>query len=419
MTESVPSESVVVVGAGVIGIACAHYLSKAGFQVTVIDQSTIGNACSSGNCGYICPSHVLPLTEPGAFRQAMKSLFNRDAPFRVQPRLSLSQWRWFVEFAKRCTHRQMLTAGEHLKAILDSSMTEYRKLMESEALDCEWQTKGLLYVLQTEAGMEEFAKTDRILTEHFGVDAVQIKGDELKAFDPSLKHGLAGAYHYPDDASVRPDRLNAQWSRKLCDKGVNFVEQCKLTGIQKRAGRVTALKTSQAEMVADHYVFAVGAWSPLLAAELGYRAPIEPGKGYSVTMQRPDPCPDYPMLFPEHKVGVSPFADGYRIGSMMEFTGYDSSIPPRRIEQLRESAEHYLVAPHTDGEQQTWFGWRPMTWDSLPIIGRVPNLENACVATGHNMLGLSLATGTGKLIAEILRGQTCHIDISGFSPVRF
>jgi D-amino-acid dehydrogenase len=124
------------------------------------------------------------------------------------------------------------------------------------------------------------------------------------------------------------------------------------------------------------------------------------------------------MLFPEHRVGVSPFETGYRLGSMMEFAGYDATIPPQRIQQLQDSAKPYLAISSPCGTLQTWYGWRPMTWDSLPIIGRVPKLQNAYLATGHNMLGLSLAAATGKLIAELIEGRVPHIDPAPFSPQR-
>jgi D-amino-acid dehydrogenase len=127
------------------------------------------------------------------------------------------------------------------------------------------------------------------------------------------------------------------------------------------------------------------------------------------------------MLFTEHRVGVSPFDTGYRLGSMMEFAGYDTTIPPHRIRQLQTSAEPYLLAPTPPpgGPIETWYGWRPMTWDSLPIIGPVPRLENALLATGHNMLGLTLAAATGKLIAELVDGRAPHIDPAPYSPLRF
>jgi D-amino-acid dehydrogenase len=135
-------------------------------------------------------------------------------------------------------------------------------------------------------------------------------------------------------------------------------------------------------------------------------------------------CPSHvlpltePMLFPEHRVGVSPFERGCRLGSIMEFAGYDKSIPPSRIEQLRDAARHYLKTPLGAGGE-TWFGRRPMTWDSLPIIGRVPKPANAWLATGHNMPGMSLATATGRLVAEMVEGRPPHIDPAPYSPSRF
>ncbi|MFN3652030.1 MAG: NAD(P)/FAD-dependent oxidoreductase [Armatimonadota bacterium] len=419
MSSARQHSDALVVGAGIIGIACAHYLSRAGLRVTVIDQGRVAGGCSHGNCGYICPSHVLPLTEPGAIGTAVRSLLNPRAPFRVNPRLSPALWTWLWQFARRCNHQQMLTAGSHLKAILDSSMREYRRLVPEESLQCEWKENGLLYVLQTEHGTQEFARADRLLSDHFGVTARRLDGDELPSFDPALKPGLAGAFHYEEDVSVRPDLLNTSWSQRLQSQGVSFLEECRLERIRKHQGIITALQTSRGELSADCVVFAMGAWSPQLASELECPIPIEQGKGYSVTMAQPEPCPRYPMLFPEHRVGVSPFETGFRLGSMMEFSGYDTTIPPFRIQQLQDSARPYLVSASPGGPLETWYGWRPMTWDSLPIIGRVPKLQNAYLATGHNMLGLSLAPATGRLIADLIGGQAPHLDPAAYSPQRF
>lgn len=419
MNPAAQEQDVIVVGAGIIGIACAHYLSKAGRRVTVIDQGDVARGCSHGNCGYICPSHVLPLTEPAALRMGIKSLFNPRAPFRVKPRLSPALWKWMWEFGRRCNHRQMLAAGKHLQAILNSSMREYKQLVREESLECEWKEKGLLYVLRTTAGLRSFAEGDRFLTDEFGVSARRIEGDQLTSFDPALKPGLAGGFLYECDASVRPDLLNTSWWRRLESRGVNFVRQCRMNGIRKANKRIELIETANGPMRAAQYVFAMGAWSPQMSAELECPIPIEQGKGYSVTMARPEPCPQYPMLFPEHRVGVSPFDNGYRLGSMMEFAGYDTSIPAHRIQQLQDSAEPYLVSKPAGGTLEPWYGWRPMTWDSLPIIGGVPRLANAFLATGHNMLGMTLAAATGRLISELMDNREPHIDPAPYSPRRF
>ncbi|MEM7051130.1 MAG: FAD-dependent oxidoreductase [Acidobacteriota bacterium] len=413
------SESVVVVGGGIVGIACAHYLQRAGYGVTVIDRSGIGQACSHGNCGYICPSHVLPLNEPGALREGLVSLVNPSAPLRIRPQMRLSLYRWLLQFARRCTHRQMLEAGRCLLPILESSMDEYRKLFTELPAAGEWKENGLAYVFQEEAAFEAFARTDRLLSETYGVTAQRVEGDDLSAFDPALKPGLAGAYFYDDDGSVRPDRLVRDWSGHLSRSGVELIEDCRLEGVSRSGGAIVSLSTSRGDMTADHFVFALGSWSSKWSSELRCALPVEPGKGYSVTMSRPQVCPRHPMLFPEQRIGVTPFDHGFRIGSMMEFVGWDTSIPERRIEQLQESARPYLVHPVGEEVRETWYGWRPMTWDSLPIIGRAPRLDNAFLATGHNMLGLTMAAATGRLIAELVAEQPTHIDIEAFSPQRF
>ena len=351
---------------------------------------------------------------------AMKSLLKPSSPFRVKPRLSPSLWYWMFQFARRCRHQTMIEAGVHLKSILDASMTEYRRLFDDEGLLGEWQENGLLYVLKSEKGMEDFARTDALLNEHFGVAAQRIEGAALTDFDGALRSDLAGAFFYEDDAQVRPDVLSRNWVERLRNCGVEFLTGCELQTVRSERGKVLAIQTSHGEFTADRYVFALGALSGRLGGTLGCSIPVEPGKGYSLTMRRPHVCPRHSILFPEHKVGVTPFEEGYRLGSMMEFAGFDESIPASRIQQLRDSAEPYLLEPYTsDPEQEVWYGWRPMTWDSLPIIGAAPNLENAFLATGHNMLGLSLAPSTGRLLAELMLGETPHIDPRGFRPDRF
>lgn len=419
LRQSGEKQDLVIVGGGIIGIACAHYLSAAGMKVTVIDKGSMASACSQGNCGYICASHILPLTEPEALWTGLKSIFNPKAAFRIRPTLRPALWLWLFQFMRRCNHRQMLLAGTALKALLESSLEEYHLLMEREKLACEWQENGLLFVFKGESGLDQFARMDRFIAEHFGVSANRLDGDELPAFDAALCPGLAGAFHYPGDTSVRPDLLNAGWVANLRARGVTFIENCSLLDVVKSGGRIEALETSMGRYEASQFVFATGAWSAKLTPLLGCRIPVEPGKGYSVTMSRPARCPAHPMLFPEKRVGVSPFENGYRLGSMMEFSGFDTSIPQQRIQQLRASAEDFLVEPHTEDVLDVWYGWRPMTWDSLPIIGQVPHLQNSYLATGHNMLGLATATGSGRLLAELIQGMPPHIDPAPYSPNRF
>jgi len=317
------SNSVIVVGAGHIGISCAHYLRKDGYDVTAIDRSTVGGACSQSNCGFLVPSHVLPLTAPDAVWTGMKSLIQPKAAFRVKPQPRASLYRWMFEFGRRCTTRQMLATGKVLHEILDASMLEYESLFKETAMDCEWQDNGMLFVFRNDDALQGFARTDAMLMDEYGLAARHIPGDELAEFEPALLDGLAGAYYYEGDSHLRPDRLNSVWSEYLKNCGVSFVENCSVDAVETLEGEVTGLFTSQGKMTADQYVFATGAWSSQFADSLDCRIPVEPGKGYSVTMSQPEPMPSHPMLIPEKHIGITPFESGYRIASMMEFAGFD------------------------------------------------------------------------------------------------
>ena len=411
--------SVIVIGAGHVGLACAHYLAHDGFEVTVIDQGEIGGACSQANCGFLVPSHVLPLTTPDALPTALLSMLQPRAAFRVKPTLRKETLRWMLQFGRRCTHRQMMQAARILEEILEASMHEYAALLGDQRIDSEWRGDGMLFVFRGERGLGRFADTDAMLTRELGVTAKYIPGDRLPDVEPALRDGLAGAYHYEHDGFLRPDRLNASWSAMLREQGVRFIEHCRMDRVSKGNGEIRGLVTSQGHMQADRYVFAMGAWSRRWSFDLECDIPIEPGKGYSVTMTRPETMPSYPMLMPEKHIGITPFDDSLRIASMMEFAGFDTSIPAHRIRQLQASAAPFLKEPVGPVVEDTWYGWRPMTWDSLPIIGRLPTVKNALIAAGHNMLGLTLAPVTGKLIADLVGERRSELPLEALSPARF
>jgi D-amino-acid dehydrogenase len=411
------SQETVIVGGGVIGAMCAWYLTQAGERVTILDRDRFGAACSHGNCGYVSPSHVLPLTQPGMVRKALRSMLSSNSPFYVRPRLSLDLWSWLLKFARRCNERDMLEAADSIHRLLQSSRELYIDLIEKQKLECEWQPIGLLFVFHDAHEFHEYEPTNRLLDQKYGVSARPLDGAELTRFEPALVEGLGGAWYYDCDSHLRPDKLMSEMRRVLSNAGVKFVEECEVTGFRSTGfrstgGRAVSVETkTHGEIAADRVVVACGALTPFLNQQLGCRIPIQPGKGYSLTMPRPAVCPTYPLIFEQHRVAITPMKSGYRIGSTMEFAGYDSRINQRRLQLLRDSARLYLREPDAEPLQETWYGWRPMTWDSKPYIDRSPRFDNVWVAAGHNMLGLSMATVTGKLIAEMMTGQQPHLDI--------
>lgn len=416
---SEPDRHVIIIGGGVIGTACAYELQRAGWRTTILDRGEFAGGSSGGNCGLVCPSHVLPLAEPGAVGQAVRSLFQRDAPFVVRPRFDPALWSWLLQFARRCNEADMLRAGRATQALLEPSLTAYREWVKREGLACEWQDNGLLFVYKEHAAFDAYDAIDQLLRDEFHCPARKIAGADLTAFEPALRDGLAGGWFYEDDAQLRPDRLMSALRAVLVSRGTRVRERCAFDGFRERGGRAVAARTPLGEFEADAFVVATGAWTPGLAKHLGVALPIQPGKGYSITMPRPAACPSRPIIFPETRVAVTPFQTGYRLGSTMEFAGYDETLRPERLELLKRGAAPYLREPHRDPIEERWYGWRPMTHDSVPIIDRSPNHANVWVATGHNMLGVSMAPATGRLIAEMVEERAPFLDLGPYRLGRF
>ncbi len=410
---------VTVVGGGVVGACCAYYLAKAGCRVTVLDRGRFGAGCSHANCGYVCPSHVLPLAVPGAIWDTLRTLLRRNSPLKVKPGVVLRDPGWFLRFARKCNPRDMTTAAGGIRALLDSSRTLFDDLIRTESLDCEWVTRGLLFVFQTAAAMEHYADVDRLLREQFQTAAEPFDSRQLEKLEPALKPGLGGGWLYRSDAHLRPDRLMSELRRVLVGLGVDIHENSPVSRIVSEGRQVRAVATPAGEHDADHVVLATGAWTPEFAKAVGCRVPVQPGKGYSVTFPASATDPTYPMIFEEHRVAVTPFRSGFRVGSTMEFGGYDATLNRDRLRLLTEGASLYLRNPPTGEPTEEWWGWRPMTPDGLPLLGLAPAADNLWVAAGHNMLGLSMAPATGKLVAELVAGEKPHVDPAAYSPGRF
>jgi D-amino-acid dehydrogenase len=409
----------IVIGGGVIGCGAAYYLAKQGAKVRILEANQIGSACSRGNCGLICTSHVLPLTAPGAVRRVAAHMFNPDSALYIRPSLDPALWSWLARFALRCRQANMLEVAAARHAILSASMQLYRQLLAEESLDVEWDDQGLLFVYKTPGEFDGFAKSAEFLRSEFGVEMTPYAGPQLTEFEPTLRPELAGAWHCPTDAHLRPDRLMAAFVPLLRSLGVEILENTSVDRFNISNRNLQSITTCQGTMQSDLVVLAAGAETAKHAAALACRIPIQPGKGYSITMPSPSRTPRVPMIFEESHVAVTPWPSGIRIGSTMEFVGYDRSINRRRIELFQRAAVEHLVEAPTGPIEEEWYGWRPMTYDELPCIGRPPKVENLIVAAGHGMLGMSTMTSTGKLVSELALGLPTHIDPKPFALTRF
>jgi D-amino-acid dehydrogenase len=409
---------VLIVGGGVIGLACAWYLLRAGRSVTLLERGQPGDGASHGNCGTITPSHAPPLPEPGVIGRALKWMLKPDAPLYIRPRVDPALWRWLLKFMAHSNARDHARGARIRAGLLNASYEALGTLLDAAGIECGLQRSGLLYVFRSTQYLDAHAGLPESL-QPLGITAELWDGARMAREEPALRPGVTGGIWFPGDASLRPDQLVAGLTRAVREAGGEIVENTPVEGFEIEGERVTALRSGPRRWAADEVVLATGAWSPALARELGLRLPIQPGKGYSLTFARPALAPRRALVLKEPSVCVTTWADGFRLGSTMEFSGYDERLNPVRLAALRRGAAEFLHEPGAGEPVESWYGWRPMTWDDLPVIGRAPRLRNLVIASGHGMLGVSMAPVTGMLVRDLLLGRAPALDLEPLSPARF
>ncbi|WP_049457773.1 NAD(P)/FAD-dependent oxidoreductase [Stenotrophomonas maltophilia] len=410
-------EDVIVVGAGAIGLASALALRAQGRQVRVIDRGRVGGATSHGNCGTITPSHAPPLAAPGVPRRALRWMLDPRAPLYVRTRLDPTLWRWLLQFGARCNARDWLQSTRARGALLDDSRQRLAEWVQAHALDCEFDARGLDYVFGDARNFDHHVAECEALNAQ-GIATTCIPGADYARANPAFHDRLAGAIHFPGDAQLRPDRYTAELARVLRAQGVVIDEQVDVQGFSADAQGVRVQADGQS-LAARELVLATGPWSRHWARQLDLRVPIQPGKGYSLTWSRPAQVPQRPVVLKDHSVFVIAWREALRLGGTMEFAGADPSLRATRLRALQQAADHYLRAPCGAQLQEQWCGWRPMSVDDVPLIGRAPAHPHVWLAAGHGMLGISMSAGTGQLIADLVCGRSPAIDPAPYRPERF
>lgn len=411
---------VVIVGAGVIGLASALALLEAGRGVRVIDSGRVGGGASHGNCGTITPSHAPPLAAPGMVAIALRWMLTPDAPLYIKPRIDPGLWRWLLGFAARCNPRDWQRSALGKSALLNDSRARLARWVHDYGLDCEFSESGVDYVFRDPKAFAEGQEEIHALRE-LGVVAEAIDGRHYEAMEPALKPGVAGALRFDGDAVLRPDRYVDELARLVRERGGEVVEECAFESVDTDAEGI-CVRTSQGTLHARDVVFALGAWSPRLAASIGFpglRHAMQPGKGYSITYSAPSLVPRRPIVLRERSVCVTAWGSGFRLGSTMEFSGYDDTLNTQRLAALERGAAEYLRRPVGPEVREKWYGWRPMCIDDVPLIGRVPGRDGLWIATGHGMMGVSMSAATGQLVADLVSGATPAVDPTPYSPARF
>ena len=412
-----PHDDVLIIGGGAIGLATALALLDAGRGVRILEAGAVGGGASHGNCGTITPSHAPPLAAPGVVAQALRWMFTPDAPLYLKPRVDPALWHWLLRFAARCNPRDWRQSTQARAALLNDARARLADWVSRYGLQCEFEEEGLDYVFRDPRKFQQYVD-ESVVLKTFGIATQVFGGTDYEREEPAMLPGVAGAIRFPGDARLRPDRYVAELARVVRERGGVIEEQCRVDRLEPTSDGVR-LATSQGERKGGDAVIALGAWTPAFARRLGIRAPIQPGKGYSITYSRPARVPRHPMVLKDRSVCVTVWGSGFRLGSTMEFSGHDDTLNATRLAALERGAREFLREPVGAEVHERWCGWRPMTWDDLPLLGRAPGQRKVWIAAGHGMLGISMSTATGQLMADLMTGRPPAFDPSPYRPERF
>ncbi len=409
-----------IIGGGIIGLFAAYYLHAKGHKVTIFEQSHGIQGTSTGNAGMIVPSHIIPLAAPGMIAKGIRWMFDSKSPFYIKPSLDPDLLRWGYMFYKSSAAK---TVDSNILALRDINLLSrrlYQDLEMSNAFDFGFQGHGIIMLYQSAVAEHEELEAAEIAN-RVGVEARVLSRSEIVELNPGIAINARGAVYYPNDAHMQPIILVRRLSDWLVGQGVEIMPNRSVSSIHVHNGMIKHVDVGGDIHPFDEVVLAAGSWSPSLANKLSLKLPMQAGKGYSIDYDELENMPKIPSILVEAKVAVTPMGNTLRVAGTLEIGGINHRINMNRVKGIVESLPRFYpdLSVNVPRPEQVWSGLRPCSPDGLPYIGRSARISNLIVATGHAMMGVSLAPATGLLVSELVDGVPTNIDISRFRVERF
>lgn len=410
---------VLIIGGGPVGLSCAYYLLKSGRKVTLLDAKEIGKGSGSGNAGHIVPSHIIPLAAPGVVTSALKWMLDpAHSPFGMKVSLDPKYISWLLQFVMACNDANVQRSIKPLNDLGQLSAKNFAQLIAEEKFDCSYQEKGLLFLYKTESAFSGGKHEGELMQKH-GIPVSVYDKNKIHEVEPAALDDVIGGVHFTGDSHLNPGVFLKLLSERVRAMGAEMFENTPVTGFESTNEKITKVKTDAGDFEAKQIILAAGAFSPSVVRGLKINIPIQPARGFSLTMSATKQIPGHALILGERRVAVSPMGGVLRFTGRLELGNFSMMPNPVWIQRIENSAREYLHLDEKLDVKETWAGLRPTTPDGMPIIGYSPRYSNLILATGHAMLGLSLAPGTGQVVAELVNGKETAFDLRPLKLERF
>ena len=414
---------VVVLGSGVIGTTIAYYLARAGHQVTVLDrQPGPAMETSFANAGEVSPGYSAPWAGPGVPLKAIKWMLMHHSPLVIKPMLDPAMWRWGLAMLRNCTESAYQINKSRMVRVAEYSRDCLKQLRAETGIAYDERSQGTLQLFRTQKQLDGIGKDVAIL-KGFGVPFQVLDRAGYLEYEPALalvKDKFIGALRLPGDETGDCFKFTQNLAKMAEALGVSFRFGTTIAGIDHDGRRITGVRTDAGTLSADHYVLALGSYSTQLLKPLGIDIPVYPVKGFSITVPITNAAmaPESTIMDETHKVAVTRLGDRIRVGGTAQLSGFDLQLDAGRRKTLEFVVSDLFPQGGDVARAEFWTGLRPMTPDGTPIIGKT-RYSNLTLSTGHGTLGWTMATGTGRIVADLISGRTPEISVDDLAVARY
>ncbi|WP_175915191.1 MULTISPECIES: D-amino acid dehydrogenase [unclassified Burkholderia] len=413
---------VVILGSGVVGVASAYYLARAGHEVTVIDREA-GPALetSFANAGQISPGYAAPWAAPGVPLKAVKWMFEKHAPLAIRLDGTRFQLQWMWQMLRNCTAERYAVNKGRMVRLAEYSRDCLQALRADTGIQYEGRTGGTLQLFRTQQQLDGAAKDIAVLQEA-NVPFELLSPAELRNAEPALaavSHKLTGGLRLPGDETGDCQLFTTRLAALAESLGVKFRYNTPIDALAIGGGKIAGVQCGSETVRADAYVVALGSYSTSFISNL-MKIPVYPLKGYSITAPIVDEtaAPVSTVLDETYKIAITRFDQRIRVGGMAEIVGFDKNLRAARRETLEMCVNDLFPGGGDTSKATFWTGLRPMTPDGTPIVGRTP-VSNLFLNTGHGTLGWTMSCGSGQLLADLISGKKPAIQADDLSVHRY